>query len=191
MAGVGTISFSEWLDERGRGKAMKWVAPIAVLSAIAVLLISCGGNSGGDVTGPNGRPVTNAPACDTVQSATCHSISVTQSDGTIVTRYYVLHVPTNFPANLGALVVSLHGTGEGGLEYEQHTQLDATADQTARTAKMQPRVNGNTGRSSYLLKHRPFASLTSGTTLGCALVAAKSRVSAKDHTRKKPAQGSC
>ena len=108
---------------------MKWVATIAVLSAIAVLLISCGGNNGGGVTGPNGRPVTNAPACDTVQSATCHSISVTQSNGAIVTRYYVLHVPTKFPANLGALVVSLHGTGEGGLEYEQHTQLDATADQ--------------------------------------------------------------
>lgn len=107
---------------------MKWIAPMAVLSALVILLGSCGGNSGGGPTGPNGGPVNNAPACDTVQSATCHSISVTQSDGTIVTRYYVLHVPTNFPANLGALVVSLHGTGEGGLEYEQHTQLDATAD---------------------------------------------------------------
>jgi len=56
----------------------------------------------------------------------------------------------------------------------------------ARTAKMQPRVNGNTGISSYLLKHRPFASLTSGTRPGCALVAAKSHVSAKDHARKSP-----
>jgi polyhydroxybutyrate depolymerase len=107
---------------------MKWIAPMAVLSAIALLLISCGGNGGGGGTGPTGAPVTNAPACDTVQSASCHTITVTESDGTTVTRYYVLHVPVNFPQNSGALVVSLHGTGEGGLEYEQHTKLDTTAD---------------------------------------------------------------
>jgi poly(3-hydroxybutyrate) depolymerase len=100
-----------------------------LIPAIALLLISCGGHGGDAVLGPNGTPATNAPACDTVQSPTCHTISVTQSDGTVITRYYVLHVPTNFPATSGSLVVSLHGTGEGGLEYEQHTQLDTTADQ--------------------------------------------------------------
>jgi len=108
---------------------MKWIAAMAVLSALAILLCSCGGNGGGGVVGPTGNPVTNAPACDTVQSASCHSIMVTQSDGTVVTRYYVLHIPANFPQNSGALVVSLHGTGEGGLEYEQHTGLDTTSDQ--------------------------------------------------------------
>jgi polyhydroxybutyrate depolymerase len=110
---------------RSEDKIMKRLLLLSMFSAIALILISCGGNSGG---GPNAG-LGNAPACDTVQSPTCHSMSVTQSDGTIVTRYYVLHVPANFPANSGALVVSLHGTGEGGLEYERHTQLDTTADQ--------------------------------------------------------------
>jgi poly(3-hydroxybutyrate) depolymerase len=93
-----------------------------MIPAIALFLISCGG-SGGRTSNPS-----NALACDTLPGPTCHSISVTQSDGTIVTRYYVLHIPANFPAASGALVVALHGTGESGLEYETHTLMDTTSE---------------------------------------------------------------
>jgi polyhydroxybutyrate depolymerase len=92
---------------------------MAVLSALVILLGSCGGNGGGG---------SNAPACDTVQSPTCHSITVTQSDGSLAVRNYVLHIPANFPGTSGALVVALHGSGESGPEFEQHTAMDTTSE---------------------------------------------------------------
>jgi polyhydroxybutyrate depolymerase len=122
-----------YLDDRGvlRGaNSMMRLCLVALFSAIAVLLISCGGsqNSSSAPVGPNGQPATNAPGCDNTNNASCTVLMVTQSDGTIVTRYYVLHVPANFPANGGALVVALHGTGESALEYPTHTLMNTTAD---------------------------------------------------------------
>jgi polyhydroxybutyrate depolymerase len=101
-----------------------------MIPAIALFLISCGGSGGSGSSGGTGSnpPSVNAPACDTVPAPTCHSIAVTQSDGSVVVRYYVLHVPANFPATSGALVVALHGTGESGLEFEQHTLMDTTSE---------------------------------------------------------------
>ena len=109
---------------------MKRLLLVTLFSAIAILLISCGGshNNNAPVLGPNGKPVQNAAGCDTTQDPSCSVLRVTQSDGTIVTRYYVLHVPANFPASSGSLVVALHGTGESALEYQTHTLMNTTAD---------------------------------------------------------------
>ena len=107
---------------------MKRLLLVTLFSTIALLLVSCGGHNSGGTNGSSGN-VSNAAACDTVQSPTCHVIMVTQTDGTSIVRYYVLHVPANFPANAGALVVSLHGTGGSGLENETDTQMDTTSDQ--------------------------------------------------------------
>jgi polyhydroxybutyrate depolymerase len=94
---------------------------MVVLSALVILLGSCGGTVGSP-------PPNNAPACDTLPGPTCHSIAVTQYDGSLAVRNYVLHIPANFPATSGALVVALHGTGESGLEFENHTQMDTTSE---------------------------------------------------------------
>jgi poly(3-hydroxybutyrate) depolymerase len=107
---------------------MKRIAAMAFLSAVAVLLISCGGNGGGGATGPTGAPANNAAGCDNTTNASCTVLMVTQSDGTTATRYYVLYIPANFPASSGSLVVMLHGTGESALEYQTHTLMNATAD---------------------------------------------------------------
>ena len=109
---------------------MKRLLLVTLFSASAILLISCGGshNNNAPVLGPNGQPVQNAAGCDNTNNASCSALMVTQSDGTTVTRDYVLHVPTNFPSNLGALVVALHGTGESALEYPTHTLMNSTAD---------------------------------------------------------------
>jgi polyhydroxybutyrate depolymerase len=97
---------------------MKGIAPMALLLALVILLGSC------RIAGPP----TNAPACDTNPGPPCYSITVTQSDGSLAVRNYVLHIPANFPAASGALVVALHGSGESGLEFEQHTQMDTTSE---------------------------------------------------------------
>jgi polyhydroxybutyrate depolymerase len=101
-----------------------------MIPAIALFLISCGGSGGsGSSGGGGGAPnPNNAPGCDTNPGPSCSVLMVTQSDGTIVTRNYVLHVPANFPANGGALVVALHGTGESAREYPNHTLMNTTAD---------------------------------------------------------------
>lgn len=100
---------------------MKRIAPMAVLSALVILLGSCRRTGGGG-------PLGNAPACDARPGPTCHSITITQSDGSLAVRNYVLHIPANFPATSGALVVALHGSGESGLEFEQHTAMDVTSE---------------------------------------------------------------
>ncbi|HTC92508.1 MAG TPA: alpha/beta fold hydrolase [Terriglobales bacterium] len=107
---------------------MKRLLLATVLSAIAVLLISCGGNRKNLLVGSNGQPLHNAKGCDTSNDPSCTVLMVTQSDGTSVVRYYVLHIPPNFPATSGALVVALHGTGESALEYPTHTLMNNTAD---------------------------------------------------------------
>jgi polyhydroxybutyrate depolymerase len=108
---------------------MKRLLLVSLLSTIALLLISCGGNSGGGASPSNTAPGTgNAAGCDNTTNASCTTLMVTQSDGTTVARYYTLYIPPNFPASSGALVVMLHGTGESALEYPTHTLMSATAD---------------------------------------------------------------
>jgi polyhydroxybutyrate depolymerase len=89
--------------------------PICLLSLIfSCLLSSCGSSI-------------SAP-CDPQNNSNCHSLAVTQSNGSTLTRTYVLYVPANFQPNLSGLVVSLVGTGSTGEEQEAWTQLDASAD---------------------------------------------------------------
>jgi len=46
-----------------------------------------------------------------------------------VTRNYLLHVPSNFQKNTGALVIVLHGSGSNGLGMETRTGFSTLADQ--------------------------------------------------------------
>ena len=113
-----------------RGILMKKSLFGLMIPAIALFLISCGGSGGsGSSGGGGGAPSpNNAPGCDTTQDPSCSVLMVTQSDGTIATRYYVLYIPANFPASSGSLVVALHGTGDSALDYASRTLMNTTAD---------------------------------------------------------------
>ena len=84
------------------------------------LLSSCGSSSSSTQTGKT--------SCDPQKNSNCHSLVVTQSDGSTVTRTYVLHLPANFQPGSSGLVLSLVGTGSTGEQQEAWTQLDASAD---------------------------------------------------------------
>lgn len=63
-------------------------------------------------------------ACNAQQGTTCQSLT---TGG--VTRTYLLHVPSNFQKNTGALVIVLHGSGGNGLGIEIGTGFSTLADQ--------------------------------------------------------------
>jgi polyhydroxybutyrate depolymerase len=93
---------------------------IAALGVAAFSMLSCGGGGGGSsssvsaATGP----------CNPQQDSRCHSVTVNG-----VTRTYLLHVPSGFQANSGALVIALHGRGGNAAEMESLSGLSAKADQ--------------------------------------------------------------
>ena len=62
------------------------------------LLSSCGSRSSSTQTGQT--------SCDPQKNSNCHSLVVTQSDGSTVTRTYVLHLPANFQPGSSGLVLS-------------------------------------------------------------------------------------
>ena len=64
------------------------------------------------------------PVCDGASGTTCESVSING-----VTRSYLLHVPTNFQRNSGALVIVLHGSGGNGQGMEIGTGFSSLADQ--------------------------------------------------------------
>jgi poly(3-hydroxybutyrate) depolymerase len=66
--------------------------------------------------------------CDSQKNSNCHSLAVTQSNGSTLTRTYVLYVPANFQPGSSGLVLSLVGTGSTGEQQEAWTQLDSSAD---------------------------------------------------------------
>jgi polyhydroxybutyrate depolymerase len=86
------------------------------------LLCSCGSNSSS-----NSSLQASVP-CNPQQNTNCHSLVVTQSNGSTVKRTYLLHVPTNFQPGTSGLVLSLVGTGSTGEQQEAWTQLDSSAD---------------------------------------------------------------
>src|ERR1044071_6026211 len=103
---------------------------LLLMSSLSVvsLLCSCAGNSSSSSlmqSQPPGIPA----ACGPTQNPGCHQITVTESDGTAVTRTFVLYVPPNFQPNTGALVLVLHGAGDSGAEMEIFSQMDITAAQ--------------------------------------------------------------
>jgi polyhydroxybutyrate depolymerase len=69
-------------------------------------------------TGPN--------ACgETFNDPECHTITI---GGT--TRAYLLHVPATFQANVGALVIALHGSDGSGARFVTTSQFNVKADQS-------------------------------------------------------------
>ena len=90
-----------------------------LLNYMLVFVFSCLlGSCGTGITSP----------CDPHTNSNCHSIVVTQSDGSTVTRTYVLHVPASFQPGTSGLVLSLVGTGSSGQQQEAWTALNASAD---------------------------------------------------------------
>jgi polyhydroxybutyrate depolymerase len=86
-----------------------------------------------------------------------HSLVVTQSDGSTVTRTYVLHVPTNFQPGVSGLVLSLVGTGSTGEQQEDWTQLDASADKYGFAVAYpdslpSPYFSGDTAWNTYFVQ---------------------------------------
>ena len=84
-----------------------------LLVSLALSLLSCGG--GGNSAGM---------ACSAQKGTTCQFLTING-----VTRTYLLHVPSNFQKNTGALVIVLHGSGGNGLGMEIGTGFSTLADQ--------------------------------------------------------------
>jgi polyhydroxybutyrate depolymerase len=107
---------------------------LATACQIAALACACGGGDSGPASPAqtltfSGSPQITMPPCIPLANQNCHSLTVTQADGTTSKRTYVLHVPTQFQPGTSALVIALHGAGESGEFYEGYSELDYTADQ--------------------------------------------------------------
>jgi polyhydroxybutyrate depolymerase len=89
-----------------------------LLVSLSLCLLSCGGGASGDGNNSGGTP------CNAQPGTTCESLTF---NGT--TRTYLLHVPSNFQQNTGALVIFLHGSGSTALGMEPVTGLSALADE--------------------------------------------------------------
>jgi polyhydroxybutyrate depolymerase len=100
-------------------KRRRLIANLLVF-VFSCLLSSCGFHS------PSGQM--SSASADPLNNLERHSLVVTQSDGSTVTRTYALHVPANFQPGSSGLVLSLVGTGGTGQQQEAWTQLDASAD---------------------------------------------------------------
>ncbi len=92
-----------------------------LLLSLSLLLLSCGGGNSAPANngGGGGTP------CNAQAGTTCQSLTVGG-----VTRTYLLHVPSNFQRNTGALVIVLHGSGNNGLAMETLTGFSTLADQS-------------------------------------------------------------
>ena len=91
---------------------MKKVLRSVLVASISIATCSCGGGGNGF-----GR------ACNAQQGTTCQSLIVNGSR-----RTYLLHVPSTFQKNYGALVIALHGSGGNGLGMEIGTGFSRLAD---------------------------------------------------------------
>jgi polyhydroxybutyrate depolymerase len=98
---------------------MKVLCLAVPLVSLSCLLLSCGSSKSNP-----GTPTTSPRACHPQQDANCHSLMVNG-----VARTYLLHVPANFQANSGALLLALGGGGNNAADMETGAQLDNKADQ--------------------------------------------------------------
>jgi polyhydroxybutyrate depolymerase len=88
-----------------------------LVAVSAALLLCCGG-------APTDSHQTVATACDeTLVDPPCHTM---QFGG--VTRAYLLHVPADFHAGTGGLVIALHGSQGSGLRLMNTSGLNTEAD---------------------------------------------------------------
>jgi polyhydroxybutyrate depolymerase len=93
---------------------------VLLLVSLSVWILSCGGGNSVTGGGNNG----GGPPCNAQTGTTCESLAIGG-----VTRTYLLHVPSNFQKNSGALVIVLHGSGGSGLTIESLTGFSTLADQ--------------------------------------------------------------
>ena len=112
--------------------------------SLSLWLLSCGGGSnsvggGGNTGGGGGIP------CNAQAGTTCESLTIGG-----VARTYLLHVPSNFQKNTGALVIVLHGSGTNGLAMETLTGFSTLADQTGFSVVYPDgMLNPNTGQTDW------------------------------------------
>ena len=95
-----------------------------LLTYLLILVFSCLFGS----CGLSNSSTQSSQGCNPQSNSNCHSLVVTQSDGSTLARTYVLYVPGSFQPNSSGLVLSLVGTGSTGEQQEAWTQLDASAD---------------------------------------------------------------
>jgi polyhydroxybutyrate depolymerase len=93
---------------------MKKVVRRVLVASISIAVCSCGG-------GPSGNGL--GQGCNAQQGTTCQSLTVNGAS-----RTYLLHVPSAFQKNSGALVIVLHGSGGNGLGMEIGTRSSSLAD---------------------------------------------------------------
>jgi polyhydroxybutyrate depolymerase len=93
---------------------MKRVVRRVLVASISIVVCSCGG-------GPSGNGFDQS--CNAQQGTTCQSLTVNGAS-----RTYLLHVPSTFQKNSGALVIVLHGSGGNGLGMEIGTGFSSLAD---------------------------------------------------------------
>src|SRR5947209_4447123 len=98
----------------------KSFACVLLLVSLSVWVLSCGGGNNVVGGGNNGG---GAP-CNAQTGTTCESLAIGA-----VTRTYLLHVPSTFQKNSGALVIVLHGSGANGLGMETLTGFSTLSDQ--------------------------------------------------------------
>jgi poly(3-hydroxybutyrate) depolymerase len=94
---------------------MRKLVRSVLVASISIALCSCGG------TGASGNGV--GQGCNAQHGTTCQTLTV---NGGI--RTYLLHVPSSFQKNSGALVIVLHGSGGNGLGMEIGTGFSSLAD---------------------------------------------------------------
>ncbi len=91
---------------------MKKVLRSVLVTSISIATCSCGGGGNG-----------SGPACNAQHGTTCQSLIVNGDR-----RTYLLHVPSTFQKNYGALVIALHGSGGNGFGMEIGTGFSRLAD---------------------------------------------------------------
>lgn len=96
---------------------------IGICGTITLLITSCGSNNS-STTSTFSTPPTPSVSCS-AKSSECRDVVV---NGT--SRFYALHVPANFVANSGALVVMLHGSGGNGFQMENGIGMNIRANLT-------------------------------------------------------------
>lgn len=98
--------------------------PIAFLALATLVMIGCGGGTGGGSSNP-GSPTTPSSAGSCAFNVGDNSCTM-QHDNT--TRHYIVHIPPQYVQNSSALIVALHpapGTDSG---FEQLSGWSAYAD---------------------------------------------------------------
>jgi poly(3-hydroxybutyrate) depolymerase len=111
-----------------------WMALVPLCS----LLVSCGGSSQSPAVGGS---------CNFNVGGNCTLII----NG--VTRTYLLHLPSNFQANVSALVIGFHGSKGSGSQFEADTGLSQKSDQVGFAAVYPdglPNSGGGTSWNIYL-----------------------------------------